>query len=42
MGATMTLVAPIVKLTLPTGVRSVIAYESCTLHGLWKSDPLAT
>lgn len=33
---------PSVKFTLPAGVTSVTAYEWCTLHGLWKSDPLST
>jgi desulfoferrodoxin (superoxide reductase-like protein) len=28
---------PTVKFTLPVGVTSVVAYEWCTLHGLWKS-----
>jgi desulfoferrodoxin (superoxide reductase-like protein) len=32
---------PSVKFTIPTGITSVVAYEHCTLHGLWKSDPLA-
>lgn len=32
---------PTVKFTLPAGVTSVVAYEWCTLHGLWKSAPLA-
>jgi desulfoferrodoxin (superoxide reductase-like protein) len=32
---------PSVKFTLPAGVTSVVAYEWCTLHGLWKSDALA-
>jgi desulfoferrodoxin (superoxide reductase-like protein) len=31
---------PSVKFTLPPGVTSVTAYEWCTLHGLWKSDPI--
>jgi hypothetical protein len=31
---------PSVKFTLPMGVTSVTAYEWCTLHGLWKSDPI--
>lgn len=35
--------APVaVKFTLPAGVTSVVAYEWCTLHGLWKSDALTT
>lgn len=32
---------PTVQFTLPAGVTSVTAYEWCTLHGLWKSDPIA-
>jgi hypothetical protein len=32
---------PTVRFTLPAGVKSVTAYEWCTLHGLWKSTPLA-
>jgi desulfoferrodoxin (superoxide reductase-like protein) len=32
---------PSVKFTLPKGVTSVVAYEWCTLHGLWKSDAIA-
>lgn len=31
---------PSVKFTLPMGVTSITAYEWCTLHGLWKSDPI--
>lgn len=31
---------PSVVFTLPLGVTSVTAYEWCTLHGLWKSDPI--
>jgi desulfoferrodoxin (superoxide reductase-like protein) len=31
---------PSVKFTLPGGVTSITAYEWCTLHGLWKSDPI--
>ena len=31
---------PSVKFTLPAGVTSITAYEWCTLHGLWKSDPI--
>ncbi|MDB4934675.1 MAG: hypothetical protein JWP87_1647 [Labilithrix sp.] len=31
---------PSVKFTLPEGVTSVVAYEWCTLHGLWKAAPL--
>jgi desulfoferrodoxin (superoxide reductase-like protein) len=31
---------PSVKFTLPAGVTSVVAYEWCTLHGLWKASPL--
>lgn len=31
---------PSVRFTLPPGVTSVTAYEWCTLHGLWKSDPI--
>jgi hypothetical protein len=31
---------PSVKMTLPAGVTSITAYEWCTLHGLWKSDPI--
>ena len=33
---------PTVQFTLPLGVTSVIAYEWCTLHGLWKAPALAT
>lgn len=33
---------PAAAFTLPAGVTSVTAYEWCTLHGLWKSDPIAT
>jgi hypothetical protein len=32
---------PTVKFTLPAGVTSVVAYEWCTLHGLWKSAALS-
>ena len=32
---------PSVKFTLPKDVTEVTAYEWCTLHGLWKADPLA-
>lgn len=32
---------PAVTFTLPEGVTSVVAYEYCTLHGLWASAPLA-
>lgn len=31
---------PSVKFTLPAGVTSITAWEWCTLHGLWKSDPV--
>jgi hypothetical protein len=31
---------PSVKFTLPLGVTSITAFEWCTLHGLWKSDPV--
>jgi hypothetical protein len=31
---------PSVQFTLPEGVTSVVAYEWCTLHGLWKSDAM--
>jgi superoxide reductase len=31
---------PSVIFTLPMGVTSITAYEWCTLHGLWKSDPI--
>lgn len=31
---------PSVRFTLPAGVTSIEAYEWCTLHGLWKSDPV--
>lgn len=31
---------PSVKFTLPAGLTSVVAYEWCTLHGLWKAAPL--
>jgi desulfoferrodoxin (superoxide reductase-like protein) len=31
---------PSVTFTLPAGLTNVVAYESCTLHGLWKSEPL--
>jgi desulfoferrodoxin (superoxide reductase-like protein) len=31
---------PSVKFTLPEGVTEVIAWEWCTLHGLWKADPI--
>ncbi len=31
---------PSVKFTLPAGVTTVTAFEWCTLHGLWKSDPI--
>jgi len=31
---------PSVKFTLPFGVATVVAYEWCTLHGLWKAAPL--
>ena len=30
---------PSVIFTLPEGVTSVVAYEWCTLHGLWKTEP---
>ena len=29
---------PSVKFTLPAGVTQVVAYENCTLHGIWKTD----
>jgi hypothetical protein len=29
---------PSVKFTMPAGVTQVVAYENCTLHGIWKSD----
>jgi hypothetical protein len=32
---------PTIEFTVPPGVTSVVAYEWCTLHGLWKSTPLA-
>ncbi len=32
---------PSVKFTIPAGVTQVVAYEHCTLHGLWKTDPIA-
>ena len=32
--------SPSVKFTLPFGVATVVAYEWCTLHGLWKAAPL--
>lgn len=32
---------PTVQFTLPLGVTSVVAYEWCTLHGLWKAPALA-
>jgi hypothetical protein len=32
---------PTVQFTIPAGVASVVAYEWCTLHGLWKAPPLA-
>ena len=32
---------PSVKFTMPEGVTQVVAYEHCTLHGLWKTDPIA-
>lgn len=31
---------PTVSFALPPGVTSVVAYEWCTLHGLWASEPL--
>jgi desulfoferrodoxin (superoxide reductase-like protein) len=31
---------PSVTFTLPAGVSSVVAYEWCTLHGLWKAAPI--
>lgn len=31
---------PTVRFTLPLGVTSITAWEWCTLHGLWKSDPI--
>jgi desulfoferrodoxin (superoxide reductase-like protein) len=31
---------PSVKFTLPEGVTEVTAWEWCTLHGLWKAEPL--
>jgi hypothetical protein len=31
---------PSVIFTLPLGVTNITAYEWCTLHGLWKSDPV--
>lgn len=32
---------PSVRFTMPAGVTSVVAHEYCTLHGLWKADPMA-
>jgi hypothetical protein len=32
---------PSVKFTIPEGVTQVVAYEHCTLHGLWKTDAIA-
>lgn len=32
---------PTVSFVLPAGVKAVTAYEWCTLHGLWASEPLA-
>lgn len=32
---------PTVEFTLPAAVTSVVAYEWCTLHGLWKADHLS-
>lgn len=32
---------PTVRFTLPAGVKEVVAYEWCTLHGLWKAPALA-
>lgn len=31
---------PSVKFTVPKGVTEVTAFEWCTIHGLWKADPL--
>jgi hypothetical protein len=31
---------PSVKFTIPDGVGQVTAWEHCTLHGLWKTDPI--
>ncbi|HEY8077435.1 MAG TPA: desulfoferrodoxin family protein, partial [Labilithrix sp.] len=31
---------PSVKFTIPAGVTQVVAYEHCTLHGLWKTDAI--
>ena len=31
---------PTVQFTLPAGVTSVVAYEWCTLHGLWRAPAL--
>jgi desulfoferrodoxin (superoxide reductase-like protein) len=32
---------PTARFTLPAGVKSVVAYEWCTLHGLWRAPALA-
>jgi desulfoferrodoxin (superoxide reductase-like protein) len=32
---------PSVKFVMPAGVSQVVAYEHCTLHGLWKTDTIA-
>jgi desulfoferrodoxin (superoxide reductase-like protein) len=31
---------PSVKFTMPEGVSQIVAYEWCTLHGLWKTDTI--
>jgi hypothetical protein len=31
---------PGVRFTVPDGATNVVAYAACTLHGLWRSDPL--
>ncbi|KAG8467789.1 hypothetical protein KFE25_006841 [Diacronema lutheri] len=30
---------PILHVDVPDGVKSVVAFEMCNQHGLWKSDP---
>jgi superoxide reductase len=30
---------PTLTLDVPAGVKSVTAFESCNLHGVWKADP---
>jgi desulfoferrodoxin (superoxide reductase-like protein) len=32
---------PSVKFTVPDGATKLVAYEWCTLHGLWKTDEIA-